>query len=61
MKPINNEEEPKKVFEKIKEMDLEELTIFLYTKLSKKGLKKTREWLEEEVSNEARRDGRSYL
>ena len=38
--------------ELIKEMTVEELAKFLYIHLSKKGLKKTKEWLLEEVTEE---------
>ena len=36
-------------YDKIKEMDMEEMAEFLYIKISKKGLNKTKEWLEEEA------------
>lgn len=40
-------------YEKIQSMDLEELSEFLYIHISKKGLKKTEEWLREEPWKEA--------
>ncbi len=45
-------------FEKIKSMNLEELAAFLYVKISRKGLKKTEEWLQEE-SEEDNNENRS--
>jgi hypothetical protein len=38
-------------FEKIKRLNEEELAMFLYINLSKKGKKKTAEWLKEEVND----------
>lgn len=39
-------------FELIKEMNEEELAKFLYINISRKGLKKTKEWLEEEAKED---------
>ena len=43
-------------FELIKEMTIKELTKFLYVNISRKGLKKTGEWLEEEAEKEKEGD-----
>lgn len=40
------------IYDLIKKMTKEELAEFLYIKISRKGLKKTKEWLDEKVEEE---------
>ncbi len=47
----NEKNKTKKVFEKIKEMDLDEMVSFFYYSNKKRGMAKTREWLEEEYQD----------